>query len=447
MESKKNKSENLQDFNIEDQIASMLENVMDDESKFSDSENEESLEIEKEDQSFTDSEIDENLKVDFNFKNTHNNNNTKNVEFQLKKLNKNSNTINNSNMFNKVIKHNNVINYYNNLGNLKVNKTQNFEKTERIDFYQNPIQQNESAVYYNKSENFNFYHNQPRSGKKFHSGNYLEANKLQKEMELNRKDFMVPKMPIQPQLLLNNLPIAYNNDGIQFNNSLGIGQKFPSENNVNFNNNYNLDNNNFFQNQNSNYINPNLPLTDKSLNVKTDNYLYKPLTLSPKMLDNKNLRTINHYRNNDICNKNKNNNNNFNVNQNQIPNKNLNFLYINNNVNYNNNNNYKNANNHNMNCYAISDVNNSRNYQNPHAINSNRSNNPININNLNNPNIYWKSDKAVNKMSKNFSNINFNNNSGSTNATSSLYSVSNNSIDYAVFSRSEENIPNSKINY
>jgi hypothetical protein len=115
---------------------------------------------------------------------------------------------------------------------------------------------------------------------------------------------MIPKIPLQPQIFLNNIPFAFKNEKVLKNSkSIIFSPKYPTENNTIYNNNNNIRRNsqenlvainnlNYSQNKNINY---NLSTCDKYLNIKTNNFLYKTLTISPKMQNNNNNFTIKNF--------------------------------------------------------------------------------------------------------------------------------------------------------
>jgi hypothetical protein len=382
MESKTKKIKS-EEFNLEDQIASMLVNVMDD-----------SNDSEKED-----SDIEET-----NISNHHTNCN-------LKFFNKNQYKI----PFEPKIK--------------VFEAKKIFKEEPQIDnLYSN---NNSFAVPFFKDDNKinNLNPNSHMKEKKFYSNNYLDTiNSFRKDFDMNYNDFThfnnpMRLIPQQPNLFINKNQCNLNNPKEYFHhnnsdNNFKFQQKldffpdnFNAYQNLNSKSFKNFDNFDNFKNPNINFnTNNNFGAKEsnyfKSQSAKNNNVFYTPINNSPKILSNNNLNNTNirFYSNSNLGIY-----NNYPNNYSNVPQKSK-FL----------------------------------NYINPHFHN-NFNPSPIqnNINCESKQKIYYGSDKCLNTVSpfnqnkNNFSNKKFNKGS-STNVTLSQFSMMSNSNDQAAFNKSDE---------
>jgi len=287
------KNENLftkkkESLNIEDQIASMLENVMNDHSEDSEE------------------EIKENETEDFcDLRNGQ-------INFSIKKrIDNNFNEFESPNF--------------------------NFKNEFDCDYFKNNLNNNDYG---------NFNPNFLRRDKKFHSNNHLDSRSLHNEVIFNINDFQSSKKFNQTKLFMKNVGVCYQNE----NENLSVNRRENdpriSQNFINFkqNNNFNNTNSSMSSNNinnfnisngfnNNNFVNEKY-LNPKSQSSKTNNLFYKPLTLSPKMLKNNNTKInyqFKHFSNNSII---PNRNNCFNNNNQNL--KFTNFHNFNNSLNQNN---------------------------------------------------------------------------------------------------------------
>lgn len=379
MESKaiKPKNDQKEAFNVEDQIASMLVNVMDD-SDDSEKDNSESEEIQ-----------------------TNQKNIMKYLSNDKPKKEQNFNTIESKKVFK---------------GESSFNKF----------IFNNDSNDTNDTIFNSNSSNFFssdlFNQKVNKKDKKFESNNYLDRYSFDKSFEpkasyFNHNSIRMLKrsIPQQPKIFFNNVQFNYNqnkngnftdsNSENDFNpkqNYMFSHKNHLANNNIdlkcinNFNNNFNnsssnlnnLNNNcihNKINNKNNNiYLVANEQIKIKSQSAKNSNLIYYPLNISSRLMNSNN----NIYFNNN--------------------NKNI----------YNNNGNIRFYSNNNL---PMNNINNNNNYNNNNISNNNTTNMAHNFNkllNVKNKPFYQ------NNYNNNVFNLNLNRGSNSTNVTNSRYSVS-----------------------